>query len=235
MSILVKDPTYDDMSWLEQATGVVISPEMDLITNLPEAIPIPDRMIGEIIGINSMYFSRVYDMFIPKEVHEAANELGIYHAHLYDMKISSDFVFDALQCRTISGSVLLVKSPQLQDEKERFNALVKYPRNISMHLNEHGNELVRAKEILELFDLATLNSMKNKRRLKDFRRAILTILSEKIENNQWKIRSLPLLKELCAAIADYINNGNVESFAKLTLFKLRTYTDIYIYSIKEAR
>src|ERR1035437_4118692 len=229
-----EDSKLGQLDWMTQMTETIDSDLNDLLSKLPDRIPVTAKDIIDKSGYSYMSIS-VRDVIHRRIANLITGSLSWEE----DRCIERCFAFETsqepeldLSCDSLSGEITLVKIIQtLSDEDLQPLMGLKGIEAIGRSYDySAGPHIERMNEILDILGGCT-EDMKNRSAKKKIHR-IKNRLATIFKTNEWRIRDMVLANKVGVWIRGYIVNGNLADLTNLCKLKVMTHNNMPLYYVK---
>jgi hypothetical protein len=227
---LFADKEYQDMDWLGKAIEPFIFPLNDNLAMIPDkwTFTIDDLMPFVVSKNETLNKMRLLSICLEKNDLKMSKEDCFRLLSLFDVEIV-DLTINLLT-RDMTGSLTLVKKVPFLDEEAIKTYLSAQTYTALGHMNSAS--LHRCNEVMDIIGMSDDPTRKSRSPYGKMR-AIQRHMAKVIEEDQWRLRSAPLIERVSYWIVDFINNGNLASLSNVTRLKCMTYSGKPIYSLEE--
>jgi hypothetical protein len=235
----LRDEAYEKLDYLSQITEVVLSPQAELLAELPDRVELSFEDLEKCKrrGYGSAFLwdisvDRVLnDLVVPEDKWQLVSQI----AHKFHLEIPEDFSID-LKTKTMSGPVVLVKNSHSLDENEVIEqALYSARQNMRSHTWGGKSLRTRAMAVLDLFKSGagtewakTLQGSVSR----SARNAIADAFQTAVKDGSWRIRDASVIANVGRWISDYLSGEDELGLVNLMKLKLMVEKNLPVYSVE---
>lgn len=240
-----KDEAYEKLDYLSQLTEVVISPQNEILANLPDRVELSYKDIFRMghkgWGVGNALTLSIHTVLsrYNYQFHRLRDNIRTNIENSFEFEYSEDFYLD-IENQTMNGSAALVKKVFQFEDKQLLETAV---QNACRHIGSRHWPSKRLKEraitILDLIEPGFGRDWASRVQGKLSSNASYNIqkkFEEAILNNVWRIRNHDVIVKAAEWINDYMcsewDNSGLVNLMKLKFMLDR---DLPVYSVDEVK
>jgi hypothetical protein len=253
-----KDSKYESLDWISQAVEPMESSLNTVLSKMPDIIELDCFALQYLLpsDISSHYgqdysidlddlFSKLNNVVRYEDFDSLSYESKRLFHNCYELRVISpdseqrpNHCFSVnFNAEKVSCPIFLVKIVKSFDDKQLLKILGK--TGIKNHISWSGTLQTRIEEnpsryadVMDILGNGTYPSVKSQYKRRNLlENTLLTIMSK----NEWNLKDTDLADKVSQWIAEYINDGNLSSWATLCKLKVMTHSKAPIYSVEEVK
>jgi hypothetical protein len=239
----LRDEKYEKLDYLSQLTEIVVSPQNEILGNLPERLKIDFELFSKVK-------TRAWNLSLGFEVNvtQILIEILSLREREYIEDIRKCFTLEASEdlevdfdTQKMTGTLVLVKIDNQLDEKKLLEmAIEKAKRHLSYYCWPAKRLREKISTVLDVFETGSGSEWAKTaygRSGYEGERKICEALTSVILDNKWRIRDTSIIIKMGSWIQGYLKDEDESNTGLVNLIKLKIMVDkdLPIYSIDEVK